>query len=918
MATPTLTFLFTDIEGSTTLLRRLGAVAYADALAEHHRLVRTALAAHGGEEIDTQGDGFFAVFTSPRACATAVIEMQQALVAQKWHAGERVRVRMGVHSGEALATTTGLVGLDVHRAARVAAVAHGGQIVLSLAAAVLVRDNLPPGASLRELGVHRLKDLGRPEQLFQLQAEGLRADFPSLRSLDNPALPNNLPAQPSSFIGRVRELSELRSLVDSSRLVTVTGAGGSGKTRLALQVAAQLLDGSGEGVWLVELASVSDEEAVASTIADVLGTVRRRDQSALDALLESLASQRMLIMLDNCEHLIGACAKVAEALLRGCPQMHLLATSREPLGITGERIYRIPGLSLPGPGESGADLTAETSDAVALFVDRAAAQGARLELDGESTPIVTRICRGLDGMPLAIELAASRLRALSLASLHDRLDQRFRLLTGGSRSALPRQQTLLATVEWSYSLLNLAEKNLLGRLSVFIDGFDLEAAEGICGFGDIDGFAVTSLLTSLVDKSLVVAEPERATVRYRLLETIRQFAAERLAECGDSVVAELQEAHCRYFLSFAEQAAMHLDRHEQVLWLHRLDADQGNVRRAMEYAAGAPDVVVGTARVLRFGAALDRYWLARNRRDEAVGLLMPVLARSEAQADPPLRAAALATAALATRRVDLSGAQQLAEEAMEIATRVGDDGLLIEAGATLCCIYYFAGMPERGFPLGEAAVERARRPGNEGRLGRSLVHFLLCSDRLVPEATEELTAEAVACVERMGDEILAATLHNNAGVYRVRDGDLIGARRHLERSQRAYRACGRDHGVVHINLGWVLREEGDGDGSCESFEQALRVSRRTGEASLVAYAMLGLACLAGDCRNWNRSALLHGFADALLSHVGEPWQDPEDRYQQQSLDRARSALGDTVFQRTYEDGSRLEQQAAVDLALNRN
>jgi class 3 adenylate cyclase len=434
----TFTFLFTDIEGSTALLGRLGEGMYAQVLARHHTLIRTGLAAHDGREVDTQGDAFFAVFSSSRACVAVVLEMQQALAAHAWPGGEQVRVRLGMHTGEASRTDTGLVGLEVHRAARVAAVGYGGQVLVSETAAALVRDALPPGASLQDLGVHQLKDLGRPERIFQLQAEGLQAQFPPLRSLGNPALANNLPAQLATFIGRDRELAEVRALVEASRLVTLTGAGGCGKTRLGLQVAAELLDGSGDGVWLVELAAVSGEDAVASAISATLGMTAQPGRPVLEALTDALALQDVLIVLDNCEHLIGGCAKTADAIVRRCPRVHLVATSREPLGIGGEAIYPVPPLSLPGPDDSDPSAAA-SSDAVALFADRGRAQGAGLVVNDETIPLVLAICQRLDGLPLAIELAAVRLRSLSLRGLADRLDQRFRLLTGGQphRPAAP-------------------------------------------------------------------------------------------------------------------------------------------------------------------------------------------------------------------------------------------------------------------------------------------------------------------------------------------------------------------------------------------------------------------------------------------------------------------------------------------------
>ena len=862
------------------------------------------------------GDGFFAVFTSPRACVRAVLEMQRELAARDWPEGEQVRVRMGVHSGEASETAAGLVGLDVHRAARLAGVAHGGQVVFSSSAAALVRDVLPDGTSLRDLGHHRLKDLGRPEQIFQLQAPGLQPEFSPLRSLDNPALPNNLPAQPARFVGRERELSELRRLVEDSRLVTLTGAGGAGKTRLAIQLAAELLDGSGDGVWLIELAPVSDEDAVASTILDVLRMATRPGQSPLDILVTGLASQQALIVLDNCEHLIGACAKVADAILRYCSEIRLLATSREPLGVAGETIYRVPSMSLPDEDGDTGEVDLSGSDAVTLFAERAAAQGVGLVLDRASAPLVAQICRRLDGMPLAIELAASRLRALSLADLNDRLDQRFRLLTGGSRNVLPRQQTLLATVDWSYSLLTASEQKLLRCLWVFVDGFQLDAAEAVCAGGDLDMLAVTDLVVSLVDKNLVVAEPADGALRYRLLETIRQFAAERLIESGGSEADELSQAHCRYFLSVAEAAGAKFAGREQVRWIRRLNAEQGNIWRAVDYAAATADVSEGTEQVLRFGVALVRYWAENTRRERALGVLVPVLERPEARADPALRSAALARAAMIARGVDTELALRLGEEAMEIAGQLGEDRLLIGAGQVLCAILYFAGMPERGMAYGEAAVERARRSGDDGLLGPSLVFLLMCLDQVQPDRTGALTAEAIACVERSGDQGLAGGLYNNAGVSSLRKGDLSSARRFLQRAEEADRAVGLHNPTPMINLGWVLRLEGDEAGAAGAFRRALRESHRIGDRPDIPYATLGLACHASDTGDWRRAAVLHGFADAFLGSSGEPWQDPEDVFRQQSLDEARAHLGDADFETEYGRGTRLDLRSAIDLALH--
>ena len=905
----TFTFLFTDIEGSTALVRRLGEGLYTQVLADHHSLIRSGLAAHGGTEVDTQGDAFFAVFSSPRACVAAVLEIQRALAAHSWPAGERVRVRMGVHAGEAARTATGLVGLEVHRAARVAAIGYGGQVLLSEAAAVLLRDTLPPGVSLTDLGMHRLKDLGRPERIFQLQAAGLQAGFPPPRSLGSPALPNNLPAQPASFIGRDRELSEVRALVESSRLVTLTGAGGSGKTRLSLRLAAELLDGSGDGVWLVELAVVPSDDAVASAICEALGIAGQPGRPVMETLLDALSPQDALIVLDNCEHLISGCAKTADAILRRCPKVRLVATSREPLGIGGETIYRVPPLSLPGPGAPGWP-AAEPSDAVALFLDRATEQGVLLSLDEETGPLVVSICRQLDGLPLAIELAAARLRSLSLRGLHDRLDQRFRLLTGGSRTALERQQTLLAAIDWSYSLLHRAGQSLLRRLSVFAETFDLDAAEAVCGFGDIEPFDITGLLGALVDKSLVVAETAGAALRYRLLETIRQFAADRLAEASDEAAA-VAAAHCAHYLAAAETAAPHLTGPDQGKWLARLDADQANLRRAAAYAAGSPD---GTAQVLRLGVALRRYWMARTRDEEAAALLLPLLDRPEARANPELFATALVTAATVVSRVDVPSARRLGEHAVGLARQLDASRLLIDALATLSFLCYLAGEPERGLPFGREAVQRARELGDDVLLGLSLTDYLLCDAVIDPAHAWPLYTEAIACTQRSGDLLFANFVNNHAGVHALRAGDIPTARAYLQQAAQAMQAIGGEILDLSINMGWVLRQDNDPGGARSSFAAALRISRRNGDRSGVAYASLGLACLDADAGDWHQAAVLHGIAQSSLDPTRQPWEELEARYRQDSLDQVRAHLGQEQFERAYAGGMALNSNEALDMA----
>jgi len=751
---------------------------------------------------------------------------------------------------------------------------------------------------------------GPPRARFEQVARG-RATAAALTAPGSLTVrPGDLPAQLGTFIGRDRELPEVRALVESSRLVTLTGAGGSGKTRLSLQVAAGLPDGFGDGIWMVELAAVLDEDAVASAISRALGIAGKSGRPVLETLLDALAPQDALLVVDNCEHLISACAKAAEAIVRRCPRMHLLATSREPLGIGGEVIYRVPPLSLPEPGECGR-AAAESSDAVTLLVDRARAQGAALPVDEQTAPLMVSICRRLDGLPLAIELAAARLRSLSLHGLHNRLDQRFHLLTGGSRTALKRQQTLRATVEWSYSLLNGAEQMLLRRLSVFAESFDLDAAEAVSGFGDIEALDVTDLLGSLVDKSLVVAEPTGPALRYRLLETIRQYAAERLAEASDDAGAAVAAAHCAHYLSVAEAAAPHLTGRDQSSWLARLDADQANLGRAAGHAAGMPD---RTTQVLRFGVALRRYWRARTREEEALALLMPALNRPEARADPELFGTALVTAALCARRNDIALARQLGEQAVTLARQLGASRLLIESLAALSRYCSVAGEPERGLPPGQEAVERARQLGDDVLLGESIAWYLLCGALLDPAHAKLLLTEATACMQRSGDHLFAAMLNNNAGGDALRTGDIPAARTYLQQAAQASRAIEATSPHPWLNIGWLLRQDTDPDGARSSFEAALRISRRNGDRPGIAYASLGLACLAADAGDWKRAAVLHGVAQAFLGPTGLPWEELEARYRRDSLDKLRAHLGHEQVERAYAKGIALSSDEALDLA----
>jgi predicted ATPase/DNA-binding XRE family transcriptional regulator len=718
---------------------------------------------------------------------------------------------------------------------------------------------------------------------------------------------DNLPAELTAFIGRDREAADVRALTESSRLVTLTGPGGAGKTRLALHVAAEQIGVPGDGVWLVELALVTEQDDVGSAVAGSLGIPLQLGRAALDVLADALAPQEIIIVLDNCEHLVSTCAKVADTLLRHCPKLRLIATSREPLSIAGETVYRVPSLSLPLPDDDSV-AAAQSSDAVRLLAERAGAQDVTIPLNKDTVPLVATVCRRLDGMPLAIELAAARLRSMSLSELTARLDQRFRLLTGGSRTALPRQQTLQAAISWSYSLLTAAEQATLRRLSVFAGPFDLRAAEAVGGFGEIDADDVPSLLGSLVDKSLVVADTDEEIARYRLLETIRLFAAE-LADADSEDRAQAEDAHCAHFLLVVEEAAAHMVGSDQGYWFARLDADYTNVRTAARHAASKPS---STAQLLRFGIALWRYWTVRPGTDEIAALLVSALRRPQAQADPQLYAGALTVTSLFTIFSDPPMSLQFAAEGAALAREVDDEELLIHALAMLCFAYYFGGDPDRARESAAEAVERARQLGDDVLLGLSLYTFLLASE----STSTSLYAEALACTERSGDLRIDAYLHNEAGLAALESGDIATAKAHLEAGIRAAKAIGDSHLAMSANLALVYRVENDLDRARSVLEEVLRVGRRIGSVRATAFAVLGLACLAADLADWRRAAMLHGVAQAMRDQTGLLWEPFDARYRQQSLDLIGEALGPEQLQRSYDEGTALNYDRAIELALS--
>lgn len=664
LPTGTLTFLFSDIEGSTKLVQELGETYYR-ILERHAVLIRDSVAAHGGNEIATEGDSFFVVFGDPTAAVAAAVDAQKALGAEDWPGGVDLRVRMGLHTGQAELGGDNYVGIDVHRAARIAAAGHGGQVVVSDATRGLVEKSLPPGVELEDLGDHRLKDLDRSEHLWQLVIEGLPSEFPVLRSLDS--RPTNLKPPLTSFIGRGSELEQIRlGLLGDCRLMTLTGPGGTGKTRLGIQAGHDLLENFSDGVFFVPLAPVEDSDLVAPSIAGALGVGEEASRPLIETLTRYLEKKELLLVVDNFEQVMDAASLISH-LLDETTDLRFLATSREPLKIQGEREFPVDPLPTPDLASLGDAEALSAFDAVTLFVRRAWEARPGFELTDENAAAIAEICSRLDGLPLAIELAAARTRALTPDALLSRMGSTLGVLKSGSRDAPERQKTLRGAIEWSYELLDQAERDLFVRLAVFVGGWTLQAAEAVCDpNGELD-INILDGVESLVDKSLVRYEQIGPDPRYRFLQVIREYALGPFDQHPSS--GQIRAAHAEHFKGFAAEAGQKLMGSEQTTWLARIDAEADNLRAALRWAVDNDAAEVG----LTIGGWLFRYWQLRGSFNEGRAWLEEVLALPSAAERTWARAKGLDShAGLAYWQTDYALAQEEWTEALEIYRQIGD------------------------------------------------------------------------------------------------------------------------------------------------------------------------------------------------------------------------------------------------------
>ncbi len=852
------TFLFTDIEGSTRLWESRPE-AMRIALERHDRLLRGLIEVNDGYVFKTVGDAFCASFARPTEALEAAVEMQRALLAEQW--GEApIKVRIGLHTGEAEERDGDYFGPPVNRVARLMAVGSGGQILLSSATAAMLRSSLSPGLTLSSLGTHRLKDLRDPEEIFQVSAKGLPGEFPPIKALDS--YRHNLPIQLSSFIGRDTEVKELVGLVPGSRLLTLTGPGGCGKTRLALQVAGELVDRFSDGAWFVDLAPISDPYLLPLEIAAVFGVKEEVAENLPDLIAEAVGHRPRLLILDNCEHLVAACAALVARLLRSCEGLRVLATSREALGLGGEALYPVRPLSPPDACGRFDPASVGANECVRLFVERARAAMPSFSLGPANAPAVAQICARLDGIPLAIELAAARIRVLSADQILARLVDRFKLLTGGDRGAQRRQQTLRDLIGWSYDLLSREERRLLCSLSVFASGWDLESAEAICAArsdaasdaasdargparavagGDVGAEAdILDLLEELVVKSLVIVDESGEGARFRMLESIREYARLKRVEEDDD--ESLADRHANWFLSRAEFEAGSLYGPDQAATIARLRVDAGNLLAAFEHLATRPG---GTEEALRMAVALEWFQYRSGRYGESRKVLEEALALDAAEAAAGPGGASAGSPSAGTPSAGTPSARSpSARSPSARSPSAARMGLRARARVSLAWVLFAQGDLAAAREAYTAGLEASREAADPAAESRALTG-LGVTVRWLGERKEGITfaEEGVARARASGDG--RALTYALIWAYATLDGTYDGEppQAGLEEGLALARRAGDRWAVAHLldGLGDLHRALGRHEKAHSCYEESLGLFRELGDRFLEAYVLDGLA-----------------------------------------------------------------------------
>jgi predicted ATPase/class 3 adenylate cyclase len=859
------TYLFTDIEGSTRLWEQ-EPERMRPALARHDELTRAAVEQNRGRIVKTTGDGFHAVFDDPLDALAATLQLQFSLTDPEATAGVPLRVRCGLHAGVDERRDNDFFGPVVNRAARIMNSAHGGQILVSQAVVSLIADRLPKVIAFRDLGRIRLRDLASSERIYQVLHPQLRHEFPALRSLEG--TPNNLPQQVTTFVGREREQADVKAALRRSRLLTLSGIGGLGKTRLSLQVAAEVVSDFPDGVWFVELAPIADERLVPQAAATVLGVKEEAGQPVIGAMTKYLSDRTLLLVLDNCEHLVHACADLAKTLLQASPGVKILASSREHFNIAGETVYTVPPLPVPKLNDGNSTEAIVQFEAVRLFVERAMAAQPAFRLTEQNAPAVVEICQRLDGIPLALELAAARVRSLSVERIAERVSDRFKLLTTGDRTALPRQQTLRALIDWSFDLLTEKERVLFRRLSVFAGGWTLEAAEAVASDDEVDEAIVLDLLADLVDKSLVMVDAEGG--RYGLLETVRQYAQERLADSREGEA--MRKRHLDFYLTFAEKAGPGLTGPEQPVFLKQLDLDRENILAAHAYCVHTAGEIENGYRLVH---AIKFYWFTRGLLNLGHRVTVEAISTPAAPATSLARCKALWVAGQLCSWMGLfDEAQKYLQESLEMARELHDLRMVVS-------VLNMLGFTALG--LGDRSAAR-----------QHCEEALVLAGKLDNKRQIATTSNALAQIHRL-------------------DGELDSAESLYERAVALARDLGDRElaAVAFLNLAMVAIERGAADRARSLLLEVLAIAEQTGSKQAAQSALEVCAGLAAQRENWNDAARFCGAAERQAGDTGIHRDPADDAFVTRWMTKARTALEEPAFAASQTSGHALTYEQSI-------
>ncbi len=906
------TFLFTDIEGSTRLLEQ-HPEEYPAALARHHALLRDAIRAQQGFIFESVGDAIYAAFARPTDAVCAARAAQLGFQAEPWPRGLTIRVRMGIHTGEAQVKDGHYFGAALYRCARLAATAHGGQVVLSSATAELLAGSLTGGVSLRDLGQHRLKDLQRSERVFQLLHPELPSAFPHLRVLSGH--PNNLLFQTTRFVGREQEIKTVISWLHTggARLVTLTGPGGTGKTRLALQIAANLLEDFPDGAFFVALAAIRDPALVVPSLAQVLGLGEAADRPLIEILKDFLCDKHMLLVLDNFEQVAAAAPAVSE-LLSTCGTLRFLVTSRQRLHVYGERVFPVPPLQLPEIEHLASPPLLIQNEAVRLFVERAAAIDPRFFLTVENGPLVAEICQRLDGLPLAIELAAARVKVLSPQEMLARLERRLPLLTGGPTDLLDRQQTLRKTIDWSYDLLDAGTQELFRRLAVFARGCTLAAVEAVCcpcGDASVDPL---ERLTALVEKSLLHRDEACDEPRFLMLETIQEYALDRLTTSGE--VERFRAQHATYYLKLAEEGAPELWGPQEARWFDRLEREHDNFRLALECFLKHDRAEEG----LRLAAALSRFWRVRGHLIEGRDRLSTFLSLSGADKASSARTQALSGAGWLVRDLgDYKAASALFDESLALAREIYDRRGIAEALLGLGFIARYEGDYTGARARYQESLEGFQGLGSRAGIAAALGNLgLVARDQSDYAAARKLLEASLAMAREIEDKLGVAWALTNLGLVSRYEGDHAAARMLHDEALKLYRELGDRQNIAYSlnNLGLVALDQEEFAMAHQLFSESLRILEAVSDRRGLSFVLESLALVAVAQGRWECSLRIGGAASALRERLGAAAPQNWRRQCDSSIERARQSLDAPAARAAWTKGREMSLKEAIAYALS--